>query len=822
MGWDMKRYEDLDESSAKLLFESLRSRQYYLLLGSGVSLDSEGPQGRMRSTNALREEIVRLKGIPSSSSIQQAYSLLDDAERSEYLTEHYACKRVGQTINTITRLPWRRIYTLNIDDCFEAAFAEFAKSEGADPGSLESKNFDEDFQDLQPTTFASVVHLHGDVRKASSGYIFSHAEYAKNMTRANSWMLTLVQLIRVEPFVVAGTSLEEIDVTFYLEQRNEANIRKDVAPSILVEPFPNKLTERLCEKHGLVLFEGTAQKFFETLERRFERVSSSWMQVTRDDLSELQLSKRSKILFGSTFERVPKYSAKDADAGVRFLLGAEPTWSALEANADIARDITVSLRQEIVACINDPEIRVFLLLDEPGSGKTALLRRIAHALAKTVDWVLFFSGKESIDEDSCAEILDSISGPLYVFVDNWADHSAYFIRILAEVAKRDIVFVCAERSYRKPYIESGLAEEDFEIAERQLELTAPEGEDLVARFRAEGLSAIDDLSAEKLGAMMRSLEGEPIAVAACRIQKNFRSFDAILKELVRESSDEELSVYATATISRFCYSDGVRQSVLYEATRSHAVGALMDLNSRLPLKYSDGGGRFVVPARPVVADRVLNVLLDRNPRWVAEVFVNLSNALAARVNRHQIKLRSPDARLSGRLMDYDQIKRFIDPHAEYFYESIRESWSWNSRYWEQLSLLKLDRFLVDRTDTSLLDAGVQHARFAYSIEQHPLSLTTLAKLLFVAMAADKRGMDNLFSEAWSLINTSIDIESRWQNIKATAFIVGFRGVLEYVKLGGLLTGEQADRLRDVISITHARKLRDPLLQRLREDVAALA
>ena len=135
--------------------------------------------------------------------------------------------------------------------------------------------------------------------------------------------------------------------------------------------------------------------------------------------------------------------------------------------------------------------------------------------------------------------------------------------------------------------------------------------------------------------------------------------------------------------------------------------------------------------------------------------------------------------------------------------------------------MKLSRFLEDQSDPYLLNEAIQNARYAYSIEQHPLSLTTLAKTLFAANEAKQGDRDTIFAEGWNLIYSAIQIEKGWDRVKATAFIVAFRGVIQYISLGGQLTGSQAEEVREAISITHARKLRDRHLFELRDDLSRI-
>ena len=125
-------------------------------------------------------------------------------------------------------------------------------------------------------------------------------------------------------------------------------------------------------------------------------------------------------------------------------------------------------------------------------------------------------------------------------------------------------------------------------------------------------------------------------------------------------------------------------------------------------------------------------------------------------------------------MEYDNnVKKFIDGDAEEFYRILKPLCNWNARYWEQLSLLKMDRFFATPEDRFLLEESIQNARSAISREAHPFSLTTLAKVLFAAMEKSPEQRDMYFGEAWSNILAANERERRWTSRGATLFMIGF-------------------------------------------------
>lgn len=814
-----KRFEDLSANDKRRLCDFLINKRVSLFLGSGVSLDSESATGKMKSAGKLRKDLVSLNQLPETASLQQAYSMMTPDEIHSEITEHYTCSVAGPTVTRLANQPWRRVYTLNVDNCFEFAFRKLIEQLEFDAESLESFNFCDSYSELLSDKRCSVVHLHGAVERPDDGYVFSRDEYAQSIQRPNSWMLTLSQLIRTDTFIIAGTSLDEIDVSYYLQQRNQNTSRGDVPASILIEPYPNRLTEKLCEDHEFVLFEGTPSQFFVELEKVDGRIVRPWIDNERDGLAGLGLSQAERLRFSATFEVVPDEPEKTPNPA-RFLLGAELTWSMLAANSDVPRETYDQIRDHVQNTLEDPELRVLMVVDAPGSGKTALLKRLAFDFSRGSGSVFYYSGLGfELETRRTSEILNSIPGPVIVFVDNFADALNTVSLVLAKIEKKDFLFVCCERDYRLPYIENAFTGEDYLLIRDALDLTRSEALALRAAHEAEGLSTIDSIAE---GQFLGQVTGKTVAEANCRIQNNFKTIDAIVDSLSGECSDSEAETYLTVALARFCYAIGVRRSVLSTISFPEVVEFLFSNECALPIKYSDHRGSFVVPKHAIIGDRLIERKKKLGDRSLLTAFTDLATSLAPRVNPSTIRRKTPEAQLLGRLMDYDNnVKRFIDDYAEEYYASLRPLCGWNARYWEQMSLLKLDRFFASPEDRLLLDESIQHARSAISAELHPFSLTTLAKVLFQAMEKSPSMRDQLFEEAWGHVVDADERESRWSSRGATLFVVCFGGALSYVEMGGQLSGAQYEKLRDMVATTRALKIRDRKLHELREVLSNL-
>ena len=811
-------YEDLDDSLKLLLKDYLTSQRVNLFIGSGVSGDSSGRQGPMLLTNDLRERLVEVNELPHTTSLELAYSTLTEQQSAEEITARYTCSRVGRTVERLACHPWKRVYTLNIDNAFEVAFRIYMAQRSFDNNSLEIGIYNDDYFDRNPGTRCSIIHLHGSVERPDQGYVFSHTEYVNLMTRPNPWLTVLLGLLRTETFIVAGTTLEEIDVTYYLKQRSSKSIRNDTPPSILIEPNPNRLTEMLCEQHEFCLFKGTVLDFFGQLEKQTHGQCDFWdIDRIDDGLSTLNLNRVARLKFSTTFELVPTHPMPDGDPNrdpMRFLLGAELTWYMLSKSADVPREIYPNIRTKVLDSLHDRYIRILLISDKPGTGKTALLRRLAFDLCSNIKNVFFYTGEFCDEVDFFATVLDSLPEDCIVFIDNLADTINDFSFLIPKLKKRNIIFVCADRDYRVPYIEAVFTTEDFDHINNLLSPTKSEINELLSMHIQNGLSTVSENDQAQV-ARLRS--DEPISVACCRIQNNFKRFDRIVRELLSECDHHEKLAYTTVALAQHCVARGIRRQILSTISYFDAVEHLFSSSASLPVKYSDSQLSFVVPQQAVVGEIVLNLAAKRDKDKLLTVFVDLANALSPMVNRHTIRARSPESRLVGRLMDFDAtVKRFIDEYAEKFYEEVKTGCEWNSRYWEQLALMKLDRFLASSEDSLLLQESLQHARSALTRESHPFSHTTLAKVLFQAMRAEPQSKEEYFNEAWDHVNMADQIESRWERRGATLFVVAFTGAKNFIEMGGELSGAQYDKIRDMIATTHGLKIKDRRLFNIRD------
>lgn len=816
----MDRFDATERAS---IASALRGGEYNLLLGSGVSLDSTNGRGEQLPTaEELRLDLCALKGANQRSPLQRVYASLTDAERAEYVVDRFRSSSAGPTLQKLSTFLWNRIFTFNIDDALEDAYWSAAALQ-----EIATYNFDDDYIEKQDATLLQIIHLHGWVRRLDSGFVFSRDEYVRQIRSINPWMVVLTQFIPVEPFIIAGTSLDEVDLDYYLAFRSQHTARRDRAPSFLVEPYPDAIIQRECDRYNLTLFKGTMEEFLDY-----------WNDVTPNrprpvdlvpahtrELFPAGTSERTVSAFAADFEVVPRAVVQSAD-DTNFLYGHPPSWQDIAANVDVPRNNTRAIEIEVSNRfgLTDNDPHVVLMLDGPGSGKTAVLKRVSYDIASSgAIHVLTCTALSRIEPESTATALDMLNGAVVLVVDNLADQARQIVDTLLRLTKKDVVVIAADRDYRRNYIGQALNEVSYKIVSR-LRLTEDQAGQLIQRYAERGLLGAPELAKRRYHnrEFRESLTSDPIAVAACRIMNDFHPLNRIVDSVIAASSRHDLQRYVIAALAQYCFRGGVRYDVLSVITGREGWDKQVDVAHPLPLTFYDSKRRFIIPLNAVIAERVLKAV---SPETVLGAFIDLANAIASRVNRVSIRERTPEARLAARLFDYDQVTvHFLNEKAHLFYEATREQWRWNSRYWEQVALLELARYTAapgSSIGEQAMRKAVQHARHAVSVEHHPLTLTTLGKVLLSQMEIDPESAQALYDEAHQSLVMAIRLERERLRANVQPFVTLFKGTRTYIEHGGMLTALQADAVQSLLRDAQGRFRHDPSVLDAIYDVAPL-
>ncbi len=404
----------------------------------------------MPSGTAFKEELCELKGANVNASLQKVFALLDASEIKKYVTERFVNCTPGPSLLSLSSFIWKRAFTFNIDDAVEAAYDKLGAKQ-----NLISINFDDEYKDAGTLSELLLVHLHGFVKFPGRGYVFSREEYLQQIMKINPWLTVLAQYINTEPFIIAGSSLDEVDLDYYLAHRGATSGRDDRGPSILIEPSPDNITRNECKRRNLILFEGDLTEFFnfcnDVAPNRptpYELIPTEAQRIIPD-----VVTKEASLAFWADFELVPG-TAKQSTAASPFMYGRSPNWTDLASGFDISRIVSGAIIADIERRLNetDEDCRLVLLMEGTGTGKTTVLRRCSFEFAQRGIRTLCSTALSRLEPARTADIIDLIDDPLVIVVDNFADQVPAFSDILDRLEKKDVVILAAERTYRNRYV----------------------------------------------------------------------------------------------------------------------------------------------------------------------------------------------------------------------------------------------------------------------------------------------------------------------------------------------------------------------------------
>ena len=614
-------FVNISEGQQSAFNRALVSGHYTLLLGSGVSTDSTNVKGPLPSAEKLGRTLCEYKGVPPTAPLQQIFSLLDPSEVRQYVTDYFVNCSPGPSLTKFPAFIWRRAFTFNIDDALEAVYSNRGSLQ-----SVISYHFDDVYEDAGTLSELPLVHLHGYVRQSTRGYVFSRNQYIHQINDNNPWMTILAQLVTSEPVIVIGSSLDEFDLDYYMSFRTRTSGRTDTGPSVFVSPNSDALTQHQCETRGLLQFVGTCEEFLNYCDEVAPQRPTPMDLIPRASrrLLPSDIGEKDALSFWSDFELVPGTVEAKKESS-RFLYGHPPSWEDLAAGLDVARGVSAQMIEEVERKLtkSDTSGDLVVLFEVAGAGKTTILDRCGFELARQGITTVRCTALSRLEPTNTTRILEAISGPVVVLVDNFADQVTSFQRILDTIEKRDLVVLASERSYRAKYIRQALSGIEFRAFER-VKLEEPEARELMQSYIKFGLVGSRRAIADP-GRFATEVCKDPVAVACCRILNDFRPLDRIVASVIKESTDIEVSRYLLVALARHCFSGGVRYSVISSVYSTRQINEQFQRGHPLPLAVNvvDGRGGFVVPQNATLSRQVLELAVRERADEMLSAFTDL-------------------------------------------------------------------------------------------------------------------------------------------------------------------------------------------------------
>jgi hypothetical protein len=245
----------------------IRSGEAMLFTGAGFSGEAQcRAGGPLPDSAAMARDLSSMlfpSDPPDDSSLADLYDVaLTRApdQLRDYVANHL---KIGdaplpRSFRAWFSAPWKRIYTLNVDDLEAAVARQFtlprplrtvsalAKPPPPAPGALD------------------VVHLNGIAGDIASQVTFSTMQYAARLARRDRAYEQLVEDLATSSFVFVGTKLDETVLWQHVElERRNGHGRAERPHSFLVTPHLTRARCILLESHRIHWMPGTASELAE-------------------------------------------------------------------------------------------------------------------------------------------------------------------------------------------------------------------------------------------------------------------------------------------------------------------------------------------------------------------------------------------------------------------------------------------------------------------------------------------------------------------------------------------------------------------------------
>lgn len=805
----------LTGAEKQALRRAARHGEYHLMLGAGASRESRSKEGsQLPGSVGLIKELCARFGVESEEDdllwriYDRATSKVGADEVYRWLRQRFWNVRHPYWMEYYARGPWSSVWTLNIDDTFEAAYRGVATETSK---KLEVLNWDDDYRHSRNL---SVIHLHGVVdRDEPRQLVFSLAEYANSASASAAWPTNFRDTYGNSPFVILGARLrDEPDIEAVISRRNPVH----PAPSFYVSRTISSTMRADLERWGLTPVEMTAEDF--VLE---------WSRLTGLDLEggipdEVELG----IRVGQQFSELRDSPKPELEDGHDFLGGDEPLWS------DIQNDQATELEWVTHAQFDLNQVGQSIpsctLLAYTGrrlSGRSTGLLQLGARLRKAAWRTFLFQSTGRLDIDAILGYASSGKSIALLF-DGVADVADDVDKLLTEsrAAGLSVLCVAVEDSAREANIVGRLQSVNLghgRVAAFNGRLTGVDATRLVDHLSGLGRLGILEDKSDKIRVQHFRHSDLFDAMAELENAPGFgRRVDDLTKGLGTAAAELVIvAAYASYVSHQLLVVDAARVLGVDSDNLVQLLTSDVGLNALLS---TDGS---VVRTRhrwmalsPLVKSLGSAAALDAIGRAIRRV--------SGRVSQQSLRERNPTALLVGALMKQRNL-RVLFPGASLdpWYGSLIDIFgTWSGRYWEQRAILaRWD----SKLDIALLARAESYALRASELVPDTYSFTTLGTVLLEKATRASVDIQLYYERAY----TAFERAGSWDRgegslvtwIAYLRYAIRFMSRLTTENAGGVGSLQLLERVRDdwIRVYTQLAVMRDSS-ERVARDLASLS
>ena len=432
-----------------------------LFLGAGFSYGSKNSYGDMATGNTLKNEIYNIfvKDTIEDSyekevkqfTLQELCGYVNDHlkkkdELKSYLIKRFQDVEPASFHYLLSKYPWKKIYTVNIDDLVEHICYKNHIDFVVQNVSKEKTVKDE----------LEYVKLHGCVNAPDEPLIFSKTEYDNLISsRLNFKHNNLISDIQNENFIFVGASLDERDIDYYISQyENAGHFRK--GKLFFIEPYPTLKLQMRVEKLEGTIIKWTAEEFLKFVEK------------INFNPTELEKRKMRLIYSGiyplkDILNSVPKEGPYES----KLYEGYNSNWHDLKEGWLFEPSCIYEIYEKINQIDFSKNNNYCLALyGNVFCGKDCILKLVGSYLEKKGVEVLEFKGKK-LDVRVLKEYISNSTNENYALL---VENASYYYKVIEKILQMDtgkhLLVVTTSRNYyhmKKKYYLEGNPYEQFNV-----------------------------------------------------------------------------------------------------------------------------------------------------------------------------------------------------------------------------------------------------------------------------------------------------------------------------------------------------------------------
>ena len=681
-------------------FQRLRNQisrgEVILFTGAGFSRDATDGEGQpIPSPRELAERLFSLlytgQDFEDGTSLGELYAVAvkRDPRAVQTLLARHLCvdpNSLPEYYRTYFSFPWRRVYTLNVDDLEEAVARRFTLPRRT--LSLSALKSGDDGTERQgPNTGLDVVHLNGRVTDSLDSMTFSEGQYGERLANREPWYVRCAIDIRTRPILFVGTTLNESLLWQHVALRRREQPRAAYVPppaSILITPHLTKVRAEMLRDLNVSWFEGTAESF--------ER------EVLSQFLKEAQRGIAFLGFYGDVRGRrgvqlVSELSSESPKLSTEYLLGDEPIWADLVQGRAVIRSGFEELRRTAVDILEGRTTdTVLAVTGTAGNGKSTALMWLSLELSNRGLPVIWLDKDATAEPKQIIQRVVETNGQVVLAVDDADLYSGLLFGLCRDLARRPgVLCIVAARSGKlnsvtvpltqskeisiSEFVVPGLTDEDIdgliEVLDRHHRLGKLKGVSQAVRRRAFS----DKAGRQLLVAMIEATLDVRFEEKAVTEADDLTGFEWFLYALM-----------VLATSQRY-YLTKQEALMACRGSVNDAAAALSNLVRRHLVRVTPPHQHYRVRHR-VIAEVVLSHLQAK--RQLKDVFVGLTCAIATEIDP-PAETRSRPWRMIIRFINHKLLLNLLGvSDAREVYESLEELLSFDYHYWLQRGSLEVE------------------------------------------------------------------------------------------------------------------------------------